>query len=823
MKETQTNQQKLAICDFMGAARTGYTVNRYDLESEDETTTTSKQIGHHIIIVDRSGSMYYDIASLKESLIQVLTLDQFLNTGLKVSLISYSGQNDVTMHFSRVSIDDVMEMDSKYIQDIKNIRATYLTCMSQAVEMAKGIIEDDELTAISLHSDGFANDYSVYSEKNEMDRICADLQQQNVFINTIAYSERSDFPFLSQIANKVSGAAVLARSPKEVYNAFLASAEAVSSGGAVTVDIPIGDADFQVFVDEVSGRVIGSESDLTVKGVDPSNPNDCYVLRYSVSDVSAPTDGISDEARNAAFVLSRALLASGDINGAKYALNSSLNATVISDHARALTSIQLGEMGADLDEVIFGGSRSSDIIAKTAQFGEDGISIIELCGLLSEWRGDILINRKALSANYNRRGLRRLRGKREEDGTLTEPWLDTEYLDSESEFVRMGTLNVNTNTATVNMNIARPIRLVEKESSKPVAEVAGVMLDNLCDFKNYTIVGDGEVNVPELEVRFSSKQAFDAFSDSGVITGNAKYNHATVYTIDLTSMSVCPYEIEVDDIGDAFLKLAGLKLVTGIISAHIKEESVTYTKDQLDELKRHYLSPALYVNFPTTNEYLNLEDALRDGSVDTRVSYRIDIGNTDILHVSKLISANAFLKRMYEAVSVETDKVVDDGKPNMSMNLDSDIKWAHKKLSARTKITPVDNFMKPIVDAFLGLGPIDALSDILVPLGLVDLLEAIRNGTKGEELVAELSKAKEVLEGAQDALWRTAVCPLVFYVGSTGLVPDELGFELTTVDDLKKKYPELKFAKKELDGSFFVADDVIMSVYATNEHYSTTR
>jgi len=810
MKETKVQDTELAICDFTGKVRNGYRVERSNLVG-DSTASQKKQIGHHIIIVDRSGSMYYDINALKENLIQVLTLDQFLNTGLKVSLISYSGQGDVTLHFSGVPIDEVMTSNSEYIADIKKIRATYLTCISQAMQMAKGLINDDEITGISLHSDGFANDRSSYSEKQELSRICEEMQGKNVFVNTIAYSERSDFQLLSQVANSVSGSAVLARSPKEVYLAFLASAEAVSSGTAVTVDLPIGSADYQIFVDSASKRIIGSSHDLSVKGVDPQNGSECYVLRYSASSVAPPTLGTSRESRIAAYAYARAMVAAGDINKAKYAMNSALNPTLTAAHARALTSVQLGEMCGALEDAVFRGDDTCTL-SKTAKFAQDGISIIELCGLLAGHRKDILVNRLHLEKNYKRRGLKRVRGSRDENGVLTEPWLDTEYLDN-SDFVQMGTLNVNTNTATVNMNIARPIRLVEKSGRKPVTEVAGIMLNDLQDFKNYTIVGDGEVNVPNLEVRFSSKEAFQAFADAGVVTGNAKYSHSTVYSIDLSSMPVCPYDIEVAGVSSAFRKLAAMKVVSSILSASIKGESAAYSTEQLEELKRHYLSASLYVNFPTTNEYTDLEEAMKNGKVDTRVSYRIDIGDTDILNMSKFTSANAFLQRIYEADGIE--------KPTMDLNLDKNTKWSHKKLSARTKITAIDNFMKPIFDAFLGLGPVDPLADVLVPLGCIALLDAVKKGEKGDELVPKIERAAKVVDEASSMLWREAVCPLVFYIGSTGLVPDELGLEMKTAEELQTQYPELKLAKKELEGSFFVSGNLVVSVYATNEHYST--
>jgi hypothetical protein len=67
------------------------------------------------------------------------------------------------------------------------------------------------------------------------------------------------------------------------------------------------------------------------------------------------------------------------------------------------------------------------------------------------------------------------------------------------------------------------------------------------------------------------------------------------------------------------------------------------------ELRRHYLSKNLCVNFPSTTEYRDLQETLAAGNVDSRVGYRVEIGSREILNLGKLPSANVFLERRYGA------------------------------------------------------------------------------------------------------------------------------------------------------------------------------
>ena len=111
---------KFTLYNFAGNAKAFYLVDRINLERKPGDIP-EKSVAHSIIIIDRSGSMYYDLEPLKETLIKLLTLDEYNNYQLIVSLISYADKGDVICHFQRIPIQEVLKFDSPYIKEIQKI------------------------------------------------------------------------------------------------------------------------------------------------------------------------------------------------------------------------------------------------------------------------------------------------------------------------------------------------------------------------------------------------------------------------------------------------------------------------------------------------------------------------------------------------------------------------------------------------------------------------------------------------------------------------------------------------------------------------------
>ena len=428
-----------------------------------------------------------------------------------------------------------------------------------------------------------------------------------------------------------------------------------------------------------------------------------------------------------------------------------------------------------------------------------------------------------LRSHYQKRGVKRVPGKRLDDGSIEKPWLRTRYK-SEDPFVQVQAFELNRNNATINMRVIRPVDLVNSENGTEVSEVMGISLDNLNNYNNYTIVGDGSLNLSQMNVRIDSKKAYKALADIGVLSGD--FDPTATYTIDFTGRPLVDYvqSFNPDALDGVFRELAGLKVLESIFGAMTKGTSEHYTSEQIAELKRHYLSPALYISFPTTTEYADLQAALSNGSVDTRLSYKVDIGDTEVLSLGKLHSANKFIDRMF-TIEVNGEK---QKKATWPLLWESGAQVDYKVLSSRTKLTAVDDLMKPIYEDFLALDDNGKVREILATAGVADLADGIRawaEGKQGQDATVEVfAEAKRAVSNRIEALFNAKIRPLVFYVGATGLVPDEFNAKALPADALTERHPLITLAKAEQDGTFFpVGNHTILSVYVKSEHFSTGR
>ncbi|MCX7595433.1 MAG: hypothetical protein N2235_17070 [Fischerella sp.] len=440
---------------------------------------------------------------------------------------------------------------------------------------------------------------------------------------------------------------------------------------------------------------------------------------------------------------------------------------------------------------------------------------------MEENRQNIIVNIKHLQENYQRKSIRRIRGLRDDNNNLITPWLRTEYRDDD-EYVGMGSFLLNRNTATINMLITRKVRLVKAEDKTPILEVAGLLVNDLNCFKNYTIVSDGKINIKSLQVKISSKKTFDLLKEKGVVA-DREFDFRREYTIRLDNLPLVPFDGHYTSIDGVFYQLAKIKVLSSIISAYLKDQSDVFLSEQLDELKNYYLSKNIYINFPTTNEYSDIQEALAQGKVEARVSYKIDIGSQDILNLNKLHSANKFLNRMYQVYDKKTGEIISN--PKFEIAFHENIAFRHKQLSSRMKITRVDEFMKQIFDDFLGLNNNGIVADTLTQVGadsLVRLLQEQRHGNtvSKEEMVTALFAANNKLKEFASKIYRDKVSPLVFYIGSTGLLPREMNAKAMTAQEVAAQYPHLQFSRDEEEGTFFVVGNSIISVYKQIEYYS---
>lgn len=820
-------RSKFTLFNLLGEPRAYYVVEAKDLE-RPPVDPKSKTVAHSIIVVDRSGSMTWSMPELREHLLKLLTLDEYSKFDLLVTLLSYSGEGDVRTHFQRAPIKEIMKTGSKQQQEIRNLNTTGLTCISGGLRLAQSLVKEGELTAITLHSDGYANDPSSTSEAATLMKLCGDMSHQDVFVNTIAYTDYSDFRLLSKVANAAAGACVKAGDVRAVYDTLYSSTKLLGESLTPPVEVPLAKgADFQVFVSHAAGRVYGSTGTIKVVGIKPDHDATIYTYRkVDEKEYKSLKDVPQVQTSEAVFAFAKAQLADGNLNAAKYAIGSAFDATLVEQHAKALTNNQVAAFSQDLDTLLFNPGQLQEHTILTEVPVNRKIPVLLVAAILSEQTDDWLVNLPYLQENYVRRGVKRLQGTRDDAGKVIEPEFKTEYVDDD-EYVRVSSFDVNRNAATMNMLISRRVRLVPRAGGKPVTQVAGIKLDDLRIFNNYTLVGDGELNLPALKIRISSKKLFDRLWKEGVLENLdrspvAKFEPGADVLLRLDNLPLVPPFAGEVKLSGVFEELMNLKILASLCAAHLKEESAEYTPEQVEELKRHYLSKSLFLNFPTTNPYTDLKQALAEGTIDTRTSYKIDVGNREILNLSKLHSANKFLDRMYELLDKSGNQIE---KPSFEAVLDGDVTYLHKTLSARTKVTRVDDVMRRIFDDFLGLQSNGAATSVLESVGAADLAKIVRDRANRKQpsrgnFVEALADARKKLEARQEQVFGERLAQLVFYVGATGLLPDEIEAKAMSADQISAKFPDLALSKDEKEGTFFEVGDAIVTVYAKTEYFS---
>lgn len=813
---------KFATHDYLGRPKAHYRVEEVALTAPP---TPAKKTSHHILIIDRSGSMYGELDAVKGMVEKVLTLEEYKDSEMLVSVLSYSSQGDWTAHVERARVEDVMAPGSKHVEAIRKIRVTGLTCISQGLRAAKDLCRAGETTCVTLHSDGYANDRSPGAEKREIDGLVEEFKKlPDVFVNTIAYNHWSDFKLLSYVANACGGTCFQTPTAKELFNTLHQTADLLAGQVVPTVEVASEGADYTAFVSVAARKVLGASGTLSVRGVKAEHDRVAYRYhRLEQAAYDALNEPVCGDGASVTPVLAfaSAKIAEGRLNEAKYALVSARDLTLLEEHARALTNPQVAAMAAAVGTVLFDGIPASHVMAKTVGLPNAGqASVMRVLGILGKYARDVEVDLPTLRAGYKRRGVRRVPGTRNPDGTVTPPTHKT--VPRTDGWAKVRSFDLNRNTATVNMLVARPVDLVDTATGSKVPEVAGIKLD-LESFNNYTIVGDGELNLARIPVRITNKRLFRDLQDVGALPAG-DFDPQATHEVVLEGRPLVAYDATFDAqvFAGVFDRVARFKALSSILSASLKEKSDAYTDDQLTALKAHYLSASMFFSPPTTTEYADLQAALAEGSVDTRISYKVDFGTTNMLTVGDLYSANAFLERHFTLNRNGSD----EKKPKFDMRWDAGVTYGYKALSARTKLNACDDLQKPIFEDFLGLKATNAVRDILKLAGASDesvtaFYDAAAGKVSADKAVEVFADTRRAVDAAIEAEY-ASVSPVVFFIGATGLLPDEFGGpKALSADDAKAAYPDLSIGKAESDGTFYDVGGVILSVYPKAEYFST--
>ena len=811
---------KFTLYDTLGRPRAYYLVERVDLP-RPAVDPKSKPPAHAVAVIDRSGSMYKHMRDVREALLRLFSQSEFKKQPLVISLVSFSGAGDFEVQLKRVPVAEVMQDGGDAQRQIKRMDVATLTSVSTGLRAADELIRPGEPTSVTLQSDGYSNDPSATAEAAALKTVVVSLRQKDVVVNTVAYSAAADFRQMMTLANDLSGRCVQAEGMVAIYDALHAGLTALATASEPPHELPLpAGCAFQVFVSKALKRVNAAAGPLRVVGLKPGHDATLYQYRAVGEGEYAAAGGPESQASEAVYAFARGVLAVGKLNSAKYAGGSAYDATLLEEHGRALTNPQVAAFAAALEAVIFrpetlaGHRRLSAVPATTLP------PLLEVVHLLERHPDGYRLNLPKLKEAYPRRGVERVRGTRDAGGTLVEPWLRTEFLDPD-DLVRVGSWDTSRTAATLNLTVGRRVRLVKVKGGEAVTAVAGAKLDDLKQYESFGIVADGELNVNRLPVRVTDRGLHDALNKLGVLEPGGKFDPKADQAVRFDHLPLVPPFPPALALDGLFDELAGLRVVSGIAAAHLKDPAAEFTTEQAEELKKHYLSRTLHLNFPTAAPYTDRLNALSRGDLDTRTTHRIDVGSKSVLTLAKLMPANKFLERMYEVKA--GGKPVD--KPKLDDALDGTWAYTPKHLSSRVKVTKADELTKEYFDEFLGLRATGKAVGVLHAVGATALAKIVEGRLKGKQperaaLVAALADAKPKLDARQDELFRDRLSALVFYIGSTGLLPDELDAPALSADQIAAKYPDLGVGKDERDGTFFEFGGTILAVYAKAEDYT---
>ena len=785
------------------------------------------RVGHHVVVVDRSGSMYLDMDKVTATLIKLLGVAEYKRPDLLISVVSYSSYGDAIVHLNRVTTSGI---NAHAIDKIRMMRPSGMTCMSGGLRAALGLVSTTEDTIVSLHSDGYANDRSAYEERREiLDVILPKFRvatMRPVTINTVAYRDSSDFGFLAQIANAGGGFCVRVGSVVGLYDAlFNGHTRVVDAPQTLAVDVP--PHVVLLRVNPKLRRVVLDVASVNTRRINVDSDDEAYRIRPCKEGAGKLPDGSSVIVM---LAMARGLIGAGRVTAAKrIAISTGIGS--MTRHARALTGSQIAEMAADLDALALAAEPSSPTRVVVSAAVSSGVTIPELLSILGDNRDAVLVHVPTLMENYQRQGVKRVPGSWE-NGKLVAPRFDVAPrrvgLPGSDGWCNMTSVEFNNSEATINLTVSQPVELVDKTQTENhtqtldslavyprILDVAGVSLEGLRTYRSYTVVGDGEVRVKSLPIRITRGATWEALARVGAVSG--RWDPTKPIDLSLENRPLLRSYNEPEISSPAVIaRSLYLVVLSRILSASFSdaEKSHGLSPEQVAALRERDISPNLYYSPRTTYPYgpkiADVRAAMASGAVDVRIRYQVNFGVGNILHSGYLRSANEFLQRHF----VLTRDGAEILKPTMIDFFDAatDVRSKSPEEKRRLKLDAVDEFCLPIYLIALRRRTIDEIFP--VPLGLVI------DGAAGPWTSSRARRAALAVVDAELEKTRQGIREKVFYIGASGSVPDGWGPALSSAK-MREWRPEMKISAADEECQFYaIGDGTVFSVRAEESLYS---
>lgn len=793
---------KFALYDFNGTPKEFYFVDEVIVPKPVLEPTVS----HHIVVVDRSGSMYSAMKDTRAMVEKVMVAEEFTNSELMLTLISYSSKGDFTTHFSRKKVSEVLDPNNGFVDQIRAIQATCLTSVSGALDEALNHVQAGETTAVSIHTDGYFNDASPGAEAKLVDKWIKRVQKDfpNVYANTIAYGSWSDFKMLDRISQSLSGKTVIAKNVKQVFDALHDTTSVLAGRVMPAIKVSAEEGDFLAFHNLTQRKVNGSTTDFAVKGVGADDETKLYRFKTVTKERwEKDTKRVEPVGHGAipVYVFARSLLANGKLNEAKYALVGTGDETLLKRHFKDLTSEALAGFADALDKRIADDFEGM-VVSTTKGLSSKAGSVAELCQVLERYRKHFTLNLNETLKGYKRRSVKRLAGEWV-NGTFVPVATDLVASDDATR-VHVTSFDISNANATINMQVTRAAKLHKGGQEVPVA--AGRTLD-VKQIRAYTIVGDGEVNLPRLVLSISNKTLHAELVANGWLDA-ATFDHKQEYVIELADLAAVPFNQTIAFPAETlFPALLKMLVNRGILSACLGSSAKAdeWTAEQLEELKSYDLSASLNYNPKSTTPYTDLNTAISAGEIDSRTSYKVTVGNSLMVSAAALYSANEYLARRYSVKGTDPAECDKDGnlkKPKFT-DIVNGAAFSLKTLSARTKLNAIDDLMFPQFEAFLK----------------GDGIDGVTAKSSRDDIAGALGNIESMIE----EVYAEQLRPMAMYVGATGLVPEGWDVEVLDAEALESRFEGIEIEKKQKEGIFLVKGTSVVGVFPETAYFSTPK
>ncbi len=729
----------------------------------------------HIVIADRSGSMWGSTDQLQQAIAKMASADEY--KGVTSTLMSYSGRGDVRTHWSRT--------DSPDLSTLRSLQPTGLTSLSGALSLAAEMVSKARgKVVVTVHSDGYVNDPSPRQERVACDAAVAKIAASGkAIVNTIAYGHYCDWSYLASLATAGGGRCLQVANGtlRELHDALYEGVAGLASGAVSAVDVAPEPGAYLTLVFDPERRTVTRVTDTQKVAASAS----AQLYSFVEGDGGGGEGGYPGMA---AAALSYAL--AGDLRSAKdYALSAGFPA--FAAHSRALVSSQVAAFVKALEDAVFADVYTA--VDPATLVKSPGTSSMAILSTLSHYAGKVEVDVTDLLSGYKRRGVKRV--------AAGNPDVKVEPVDP--QWATLSNFSINRDSPVVNMLLSRPATL--KIAGAPQTRVAGVQLNNLSEHRNYTVVADGEVTVKRLRLRTVNKVAAGALRALG-----AADEGGGIYTVSFEDRPLDGFDeggMKAPERGE-LERLVRLYGVQKFFATALKGSSTEYDAETVAALKAYDLSPGGNYNPPTKNPYERLEDAIADGTIDTRTNYRVSWGFDEIRFMSDLPSANEFLKRRF--VAHHGGAEIKDPKLPGILNLEG-VTFAPKALSARTKLTKVDELLFPLYEQLLGLAPVGEFLQTCLVQGPVTSISE-------EDRAAILARVNEAIDAVYEDLR-----PSVFYVGCVGSPPESFGMTQLTPEAFAER-TGLKVPGSEAEALYYrTPDGVVLTVLAEVAYFSTEK